>query len=117
MYVKSLQSCLSLCKPMDCGLQAPLSMGFSRQEYCNGLPCPPPGDLSDISCIVGRFFTHSATWEAPYVGIDLLNCSLVDVQTVSCYCINNNAIIKLITTVIFLFLEQIFKKRIAMLKE
>ena len=25
--------------------QAPLSMGFSRQEYLSGLPCPPPGDL------------------------------------------------------------------------
>ena len=25
--------------------QAPLSMGFTRQEYWNGLPCPPPGDL------------------------------------------------------------------------
>ena len=25
--------------------QAPLSMGFSRQDYWNGLPCPPPGDL------------------------------------------------------------------------
>ena len=23
--------------------QAPLSMGFSRQEYCSGLPCTPPG--------------------------------------------------------------------------
>ena len=27
--------------------QAPLSMGSSRQEYCSGLPCPPPGDLPD----------------------------------------------------------------------
>ena len=27
------------------GHQAPLSMGFSRQEYWSGLPCPPPGDL------------------------------------------------------------------------
>ena len=27
--------------------QALLSMGFSRQEYWSGLPCPPPGDLSD----------------------------------------------------------------------
>ena len=27
--------------------QAPLSMGFSRQEYQSGLPCPPPGDLPD----------------------------------------------------------------------
>ena len=25
--------------------QAPLSMGFSRQEHWSGLPCPPPGDL------------------------------------------------------------------------
>ena len=27
--------------------QAPLSMGFFRQEYWSGLPCPPPGDLPD----------------------------------------------------------------------
>ena len=27
--------------------QAPLSMGFSKQEYWSGLPCPPPGDLPD----------------------------------------------------------------------
>ena len=27
--------------------QAPLSMGFSRQEYWSGLPCPPPEDLPD----------------------------------------------------------------------
>ena len=28
--------------------QTPLSMGFSKQEYWSGLPCPPPGDLSDL---------------------------------------------------------------------
>ena len=27
--------------------QAPLFVGFSRQEYWSGLPCPPPGDLPD----------------------------------------------------------------------
>ena len=27
--------------------QAPLSMGFSWQEYWSGLPCPPPGELPD----------------------------------------------------------------------
>ena len=27
--------------------QTPLFMGFSKQEYWNGFPCPPPGDLSD----------------------------------------------------------------------
>ena len=32
---------------MDCSPPAALSMGFSRQVYQSGLPCPPPGDLSD----------------------------------------------------------------------
>ena len=31
--------------PCSVAHQAPLSMGFSRQEYCSGLPCPSPGDL------------------------------------------------------------------------
>ena len=31
--------------PWTLAHQAPLSMGFSRQEYWSGLPCPPPGDL------------------------------------------------------------------------
>ena len=31
-----------LCDPVDCSPQAPLSMGFSRQEYWTGLPFPPP---------------------------------------------------------------------------
>ena len=33
--------------PQTVARQAPLSMGFSRQEYWSGLPCPPPGDLPD----------------------------------------------------------------------
>ena len=32
---------------MQCGRQAPLSMGFSRLEYWSGLPFPSPGDLPD----------------------------------------------------------------------
>ena len=39
-------SCLS-ATPWTVAHQAPLSMGFSRQEYWSGLPCPPPGDLPD----------------------------------------------------------------------
>ena len=31
--------------PCTVARQPPLSMGFSRQEYWSGLPCPPPGDL------------------------------------------------------------------------
>ena len=51
--------------------QAPQSVGFSRQEYWSGLPCPPPGHLPNpgmkpVSLAspawTGRFF---ATWEAP----------------------------------------------------
>ena len=41
---KSLQSCLTLCDLMNHSPQAPLSMGFSRQEYWSGSPCPLPGD-------------------------------------------------------------------------
>ena len=53
--------------------QAPLSMGFSRQEYWSGLPCPPPGDLPNPKiepaslvspALAGGFFTSSAPWEA-----------------------------------------------------
>ena len=40
------QSCPTLGNPMDRGAhQAPLSMGFYRQEYWSGLPFPSPGDL------------------------------------------------------------------------
>ena len=31
--------------PKSVAHQVPLSMGFPRPEYCNGLPFPPPGDL------------------------------------------------------------------------
>ena len=41
-------SCVRLCvTPWTAACQAPLSMGFSRQNYWSGLPCPPPGDLPD----------------------------------------------------------------------
>ena len=60
--------------PWTVARQAPLSMGFSRQEYWSGLPFPPPGDLSNPGfetaslmspALAGGFFTTSATWEAP----------------------------------------------------
>ena len=41
------QPCPTLYGPTDCTPQAPLSMGFSRQEYWSRLPFPSPGDLSD----------------------------------------------------------------------
>ena len=53
--------------------QAPHSMGFSRQEYWSGLPCPPSGNLPGPGIklmsllspeLAGWFFTTSTTWEA-----------------------------------------------------
>ena len=39
---KSLQSCLTLCDPIDSSPLAPPSLGFSRQEHWSGLPFPSP---------------------------------------------------------------------------
>ena len=49
MKVKVLvaQLFLTLCNPMDCSSQAPLSVEFPRQEYCSGLPIPSSGNFSD----------------------------------------------------------------------
>ena len=67
---KLLQSCLTLCDPMD----YLYSMGFSWQECWNGLPCPPPGDLPNPGvepvsltspALSTGFFTTSSTWESP----------------------------------------------------
>ena len=41
-YAKSLQSCPTLCDPIDRSHQAPPSLGFSRQEHWSGLPFPSP---------------------------------------------------------------------------
>ena len=58
--------------------QAPLSMGFSRQEYWSGLPCPPPEDLPNsgiepaslmFPALAGGFFATSTTL--------LLSCSVM----------------------------------------
>ena len=37
---KSLQFCPTLCDPIDSSLPGSLSLGFSRQEKCSGLPFP-----------------------------------------------------------------------------
>ena len=37
----------SFATPWTVACQAPLSLGFPRQEYWSGLPCSPPGDLLD----------------------------------------------------------------------
>ena len=65
--------------PMDIAHPVHLSVGFSRQEYWSGLPCPSPGNLPEprteptslmSPTLAGGFFTISATWEAWY-GIEI----------------------------------------------
>ena len=78
-YVASVMSdCVT---PWTVACQAPLSMGFSRQEDWSGLPFPSPGDLphpgikpaslTSSPALAGRFFTTSATWghlpACPYI--------------------------------------------------
>ena len=64
---KFLQSCSTLCDPINCSLPGS-SMGFSR----DGLPCPPPGNFPHsriqpciAPALTGEFFTTSTSWEAP----------------------------------------------------
>ena len=70
--------------PWTVACQAPLSMGFSRQEYWNGLPLPPPGDLPDPGikrsspvspALAGRFFTTAPPGKPKYLTA-FPNCSL-----------------------------------------
>ena len=62
-YIMLVLSCVWLSvTPWAVAHQAPLSMGFSRQEYWTGLPFPPPGDLPNSGmeplspALEGKFF-------------------------------------------------------------
>ena len=71
----SVCSVAQLCPALvTVACQAPLSMGFPRQEYWNGLPFPTPRDLPGPGikpaslALAGRFFTTIATWEVHVSG-------------------------------------------------
>ena len=70
MYAK-LFSCVQLFATLwTVACQAPLSMGFSRQEYWSGLPCSSPGDLSypgiePLSPVAPALQEYSFTTEPP----------------------------------------------------
>ena len=52
--------------PWTIARQAPLSIGFSRQEYWSGLPCPSSGDLADLGIepVVLKYLLH---WQVGYL--------------------------------------------------
>ena len=64
-------SCVQLCVTLwTAACQAPLSMGFSRQEYWSGMPCSSPGHLPDpeVKPMSPAFQVDPllwATWETP----------------------------------------------------
>ena len=69
MYAHSLSCVLLFGAIWARAHQAALSMGFFRQEYWSGLPCPPPGDLPDAGieptflmspALAASFFTTSS---------------------------------------------------------
>ena len=72
---KSIQSCPTLCSPVDYAPRGSSVKGFPRQEHWSGLPFPSLGDLPDPEiepaslaplALAGGFLTTSAAWEAPF---------------------------------------------------
>ena len=104
----SLQSCLTLCDPMDCVFQAPWSIRFSKQEYCSGLPCPPPDNLHEPGIeptsltsppLTGRFFITSTTWEAPaYLCSTLCGLMYCSLPSSSVYGISQTRLLEWVAT-------------------
>ena len=64
------QSCPT---PWTVARQAPLSMGFSRQEYWSGLPCLPPGDLPDQGSNPGLLHCRQNLYHLSYHEV----CSMI----------------------------------------
>ena len=75
--VKSLSRVQLFGTPWTVAHQAPLSMGFSREEHWSGLPFPFPGDLPNprdqiqISCLAGGFFTDEPPVKPPTLANDI----------------------------------------------
>ena len=96
-------SCVQLfATPWSVACQAPLSMEFSRQEYCSGLPCPSPRDFSNPGIkpasppLAGGFFTTeppaSPVYIHTYIHIYfyfIVSCTLysyyINIYDIKCY--------------------------------
>ena len=79
---ESLQSCQTLCSPMDCSPPGSSVHGILQaRTHRSGLLCPPPGHLPNAGIkpeslespmLAGGFFTISTTWEALCVPINII---------------------------------------------
>ena len=73
VHAELLQSCPTVCDPMDCSPPVSSVHGILQARILEWLPCPPPGYLLNpriepmylkSPALAGWFFTTSATWEA-----------------------------------------------------
>ena len=90
MHAQSLSRVRLFATPWTIALQAPLPMGFSRQEYWSGLPFSSPGDLPNPG--IEPVFPASlalATWGAQYIGYfavySLLRLALLQRKVEDCH--------------------------------
>ena len=76
MKVLVSQLCLTLCNLMDCSLQTPLFLEFSKQEYWSMQSFPSPGDLPNSGIELGSPASHadSLPSEPPEKPIEILFC-------------------------------------------
>ena len=81
---KSLQSCLTLCDPMDCSVPGFSIMGFSRQEHWSGLSFPSPMHESESevaqSCLTLSDPMDCSLPGSPIHGITLFNKDSILIQ-------------------------------------
>ena len=86
------QLCPTHGTPWTVARQAPLSMGFPRQEYWSGLPFPPPGDLPEAGrepmspALAGGIFTTESL-ESPNKKYKAL---IICDTTLKCYLLKEN---------------------------
>ena len=71
--------CPTVVTPWTVALQAPLSMGFSRQENWSGLPFPPPGDLPNQGSNLSLLQWQAASLPLSHLG-SLTNVLRVDTK-------------------------------------
>ena len=73
MHSKSLQSCPTLCEPMECSLLGSSVYGILQARILEWVACPPPWDFPDPGiepmslmspALTSAFFTTKSTWEA-----------------------------------------------------
>ena len=74
------------CNPWTVALPASLTLGFSRQEYWSGLPCPPPGDLPDLGTEAGcpALQADSLPIELPVKPLVRKGCEHVTIKKAEC---------------------------------